>query len=80
MSVEATPKKSVRRRSAELGVSQSSVHRILRHDLKMKPYHISVHHGLTPENALQRRTMCAYCLVLKTSERGARLFEIGVVQ
>ena len=34
MSVEATPKKSVRRRSAELGVSQSSVHRILGHDLK----------------------------------------------
>ena len=30
MSVEATQKKSVRRRSAELGVSQSSVHRILR--------------------------------------------------
>ena len=62
MSVEATPKKSVRRRSAELGVSQSSVHRILRHDLKMKPYHISVHQGLTPENALQRRTMCALFL------------------
>ncbi|KAK3793780.1 hypothetical protein RRG08_061915 [Elysia crispata] len=62
MSVEATPKKSVRRRSAELGVSQSSVHRILRHDLKMKPYHISVHQGLTLENALQRRTMCAWFL------------------
>ena len=62
MSVEATPKKSVRRRSAELGVSQSSVHRILRHDLKMKPYHISVHQGLTPENALQKRTMCAWFL------------------
>ena len=62
MYVEATPKKSVRRRSAELGVSQSSVHRILRHDLKMKPYHISVHQGLTPENALQRRTMCVWFL------------------
>ena len=60
-SVEATPKKSVRR-NAELGVSQSSVHRILRHDLKMKPYHISVHQGLIPENALQRRTMCAWFL------------------
>ena len=62
MSVEATPKKSFPRRSAELEVSQSSVHRILRHDLKMKPYHISVHQGLTPENALQRRTMCAWFL------------------
>ena len=62
MSVEETPKKSVRRRSAELGVSQSSVHRISRHDLKMKPYYISVHQGLTPENALQRRTMCAWFL------------------
>ena len=62
MSFEATPKKSVRRRSAELGVSQSSVHRILRHNLKMKPYHISVHQGLTPENAWQRRTMCAWFL------------------
>ena len=62
MSVEATPKKSVRRRSAELGVSQSSVHRILRHDLKKKPYHISVHQGLRPETALQRRTMSAWFL------------------
>ena len=60
MSVEATPKKSVRRRSAQLGVSQSSVHRILGHDFKMKPYHISVHQRLTPENALQRRTRCAW--------------------
>ena len=50
MSVEATPKKSVRRRSAELGLSHTSVYRILRHDLKMKPYHISVHQGLTAEN------------------------------
>ena len=57
MSVEATSKKSVQRKSAELCVSQSSVHRILGHDLKMKPHHISVHQGLTPENALQRRTM-----------------------
>ena len=62
MSVEATPKKSVQRISAELGVSQSSVHRIFRHDLKMKPYHIFVHQGLTPENALQRRTMCSWFL------------------
>ena len=62
MSLEATPKKSVRRRSAELRVSQSSVHRIVRHVLKMKPYHISVHQGLTSENALQRRTMCAWFL------------------
>ena len=62
MSVEATPKKLVRRRSTELGVSQSSVPRILRHDLKMKPYHISVHQGLTPEDALQRRTRCALFL------------------
>ena len=60
MSVEATPKKSVRRRSAEFGVSQSSVHRISRHDLKMKPYHVSIHQGLTSENALQGRTMCAW--------------------
>ena len=62
MSVKPTPKKSVRRRSAVLGVSQSSDHRSLRHDFKMKPYHISVHQGLTPENALQRRTICAWFL------------------
>ena len=43
-------------------MSQSLVHRIFRYDLKMKPYHISVHQGLTPENALQRRTMCAWFL------------------
>ena len=28
----------------------------------MKPYHISVHQGMTLENALQRRTMCAWFL------------------
>ena len=76
MCVEATPKKSVRRRSAELGVSQSSVHRILRHGLKMKPYHIFVHQGLTPENALQRRTMYAWFLRQVREEED---FKIGVV-
>ena len=80
MSVEATPKKSVRRKSAELGVSQSSVHRILRHDLKMKPYHISVHQGqgLDPEKCFAERNHVR--LVLKKNEGGGRLFEIGVVQ
>ena len=67
MSVEAT-QKITSRRISELGVSQSSVHRILRHDLKMKPYHISVYQILTPENALQRRTMCAWFLRQVRSE------------
>ena len=78
MSVEATPKKSVRRRSAELGVSQSSVHRILRHYFKNE----------TIPHFRSLRTHPGKCfveknhvyLVLKTSERGGRLFEIGVVQ
>lgn len=61
-SAEVTPKKSVRRRSGELGVSKSSVHRILRQDLKMKAYQISVHQGLTANSMLARRTMCAWFL------------------
>ena len=77
MSVEATPKKSVRRRSAELGVLQSSVHRILRHDLKMKPCHYCSPRTDPGKCFAEKNHMC---LVLKTSERGGRLFEIGVVQ
>ena len=74
MSVEATTKKSVRRRSAELVVSQSSVHGILRHDLK-----INFRSPRTdPGKCFAEKNHV--CLVLKTSERGGRLFEIGVVQ
>ena len=59
-------------------MSQSSVHRILRHDFKNE----TIPHFRSPRTdpgkcfAVKNHV----CLVLKTSERGGRLFEIGVVQ
>ena len=68
-SVERNPKMSVRRRSHELGLSMTSVHRILKQDLKLKPYHISVHQGISQTNADQRKAMCTWFLE-KLDENG----------
>ena len=41
VSVGRSPKKSIRRRSSELGISRSSLHRILTQDLNLYPYRFS---------------------------------------
>ena len=46
-SVARSPKKSLRRRSQELGLSRSSVHRILKNDLQLYPYRIQIKQTLT---------------------------------
>ena len=53
-----SPKKSHRRRSQELRMSSSSVFRILRKELQLYPYIISVRHKLTAEDQQRRQTMC----------------------
>ena len=57
-SVTQSPKKSSRRRSQELGLSRSSIRRILKLDLKLFPYHIQVKHKLTAEDQRARVRMC----------------------
>ena len=61
-SVRETPKKSVRRRSAELGIPRESVRRILKYDLGMKPYRIQMHQRLTDADAVARTNMCRWFL------------------
>ncbi|KAK7112966.1 hypothetical protein V1264_012336 [Littorina saxatilis] len=49
-SVGRSPKKSIRRRSQELGISRSSVQRILIKDLHLYPYRIQIKHKLITQN------------------------------
>ena len=53
-----SPKKSLRRQSQELRMSSSSVFHILRKELQLYPYIISVRHKLTFEDQQRRQTMC----------------------
>ena len=43
---DATPKCSIRQAAQVLGYKKSSVHNIVKHELKLYPYNISVHHAL----------------------------------
>ena len=47
-SVGRSPKKSIRRRSQELGISYASVQRIFNVDLRLYPYRIQIKYNLTP--------------------------------
>ena len=62
-SVDEAPKKSIRRRSSELKISKSSLQRILKQDLHLKPYHISVHQGITTANKEKRTAMCQWFIM-----------------
>ena len=53
-----SPKNSHRHRLQELRMSSSSVFRILRKELQLYPYIISVRHKLTAEDQQRRQTMC----------------------
>ena len=56
------PKKSVRRHSVKLDIGRESVRRMLKYNLKLKPYKIQVHQRLTEANAADRVTMCRWLL------------------
>ena len=56
------PKKSVRRHSVKLDIGRESVRRMLKYNLKLKPYKIQVHQWLTEANAADRVTMCRWLL------------------
>ena len=57
-SVQQSPKKSLRCRSHELGISVTSLQRMLRKDLTKFPHKISTCHKLTDTYMLRRTEMC----------------------
>ena len=59
-SVRENPKKSIRRRSQELGVKKSSLQKILTTDLKLTAYHIQIHQSLSPGDVVRRVDMCRW--------------------
>ena len=59
-SVGRSPKKSLRRRSQELGLSRSSVHRILKNDLQLYPPRIQIKQTLTQNDMAKSVEMCQW--------------------
>ena len=57
-SVQQSPKKSLRHMSQELGISVTSLQRMLRKDLNNFPYKISTCHKLTDTDKQRRTEMC----------------------
>ena len=58
--VVRNPKKSLRKRSQELSLSRSSVHRILKNDLQLYPYRIQIKQTLTQNDMAKRVEMCQW--------------------
>ena len=61
-SVQETHKKSIRRRSLQLGIPRESLRKILKIDLKFKPYTIEVRQRLTDAHKEARVEMCRWFL------------------
>ena len=59
-SVGRSPKKSLQRCSQELGLSCSSIHRILKNDLQLHPYRIQIKQTLTQNDMAKRVEMCQW--------------------
>jgi len=60
ISVGRSPKKSLRRRSQELGISWESLRRVLKSDLHLYPYRIQIIQKLTEADMAKRVTMCEW--------------------
>lgn len=61
-SVQADPRQSIPRRSQELGISRTSLWRILRKDLGLHPYKIKLTQELKPLDHRKRREFVAWTL------------------
>jgi hypothetical protein len=61
-SVQRSHKKSVRKRSAELGVPKSSLHRYLQKDLQLHPYRVKLVNELSDRDMGRRRQACGILL------------------
>lgn len=66
--IDERPKSSTRRVSAELNLSQSSTCRILKHELKMKPYRPRLIHQLLEDDFDRRLEFCQQFLEMVDSE------------
>ena len=55
-----SPKKSIRRRSSELGLTKSTVQRIMKQDFNLYPYKLEIKQTLTDRNKEQRFQMCTW--------------------
>ena len=62
VSVNNSPKKSIRRRSVELKIPRESLRTILKTDLHLKPYTIQMHQRLHKASVKERLTMCRWFL------------------
>lgn len=68
-SVGRSPRKSVHRRSQELGMTRESLRRVLTSDLHLYPYKIQIKQKLTDADKEKRVTMCEwFCNVLENDE------------
>ena len=56
--ITRSPRRSARRHSAELGISQSTVQRILHKDFAFQPYKIMTVQQLNPRDYQQRLSFC----------------------
>lgn len=70
--VQSSPKRSTRKRAQSLQLSQTTLRRILKEDLKMFPYHIQTKHLLTGDDK-QRRLFMANILMEKIEAHAAFL-------
>jgi len=61
-SVNENPHTSIRQRSSELDISRMSLQRILRKELLLYPYVISVRHVLTAQDKVRRTGMCRWMM------------------
>lgn len=61
-SVAVSPQKSLQRRSQQLGISTTSLQRILKKDLHMHPYKIQLTQYLKPTDHLKRRNFAEWIL------------------
>ena len=59
-SVGHSPKKSLRRRSRELGISRESLRRVLKAGVHLYPYQIQIKQKLTEADMAKRVTMCEW--------------------
>ena len=59
-SVGWSPKKSLLRRCQELGLSRSSIHRILKNDLQLYPYRIQIKQTLTQNHMTKCVEVCQW--------------------
>ena len=62
--IDANPKKSVRRISAELHLSKTSVHRILSQDLELFAYTLQIRQSLTEHDCAPRLTFAQWMVEL----------------